>query len=89
MDIQYTGHNLEVTPAIRDYADKRFSRLTKHHNKIVHMQVSFHVEHLDQVVKATVSIPGHEVFAQQRSSDLYKSIDLIEDKLITQLDKHK
>ena len=89
MDIQYTGHNVDLTPAIREYANKRFARLSKHSSHIVSMHVSFHVENHDQIAKATVNVPGHELFAQHKSEDLYKSIDLLEGKLVTQLDKHK
>jgi len=88
MDIKFTGQNLEVTPAIRDYASKKLSRLISHGAHITSVQISFHVEHNDQIAKATVCVPGHDVFAQQKSSDLYKSIDLLVDKLLIQLEKH-
>ena len=77
MDIKYTGQNLEVTPAIKDYANKKLSRLSRHGARVTAVQVSFHVEHNDQIAKATVFVPGHDVFAQQKSNDLYKSIDLL------------
>lgn len=89
MEISYTGQNIELTPAIKEYANKRFARLKKHGARITSMHVSFHLENKDHVAKATVKIPGPDIFASQKSEDLYKSIDLLEDKLITQLDKHK
>ena len=89
MDINYTGQHVEITDAIKDYADKKFAKIKKHGARITSIHVSFHVEHKDQVAKATVHIPGHEIFAQHKSDDLYKSIDFLTDKLLTQLDKHK
>ena len=89
MTIEYTGQNIEVTQAIKDYADKKLERIKKHSTHITSVHVSFHIENKQQVAKGIVHIAGAEIFAHQSSDDLYKSIDLLSDKLITQLEKHK
>ena len=87
MDIKYTGQHIEVTPAIKAHADEKLIRLSQHGARIVAIDVSFHVEHLDQIAKATVFMPGKDIFAQHKSKDLYVSIDELAKKLMAQLDK--
>lgn len=89
MEITYTGQHLEVTAAIKEHVEKRIVRLAKHASDIISVHFSFHVENKKQIAKATVHIPGSELFAQHSADDLYKSIDMMMDKLVTQLDKHK
>ena len=88
MDIKLTGHNIEVTPGIKDHVEKKIGHLSKHGAKITNINVSFHIENKDQIAKAIVLTPGYEFFAQHKSGDLYESIDRLSDKLLAQLDKH-
>lgn len=88
MNVNYTGQNIEITDAIRTYADKKFKKLTKYSSHIESMNVSFHVENRDQIAKATIHLPKTDLFAHHSSEDLYKSIDFLADKLLAKLDKH-
>ena len=88
MDIQFIGHNVEVTPGIKSHAESKLKRISSHGAKINSIHMSFHIENKDQVAKATVHAPGHEFFAQHKSNDLYESIDRLVEKLLTQLDKY-
>jgi putative sigma-54 modulation protein len=88
MEIQFTGHNLEITPGIKTHTEKKMSRISSHGAKINAIHVTFHIENKDQVAKAVVLTPGYEFFAQHKSHDLYESIDRLVEKLLAQLDKH-
>lgn len=88
MNINYTGQNIEVTEAIKEYTEKKFTRITKHSSHIESIHVSFHIENRDQVAKATIHLPKTDLFAHHSSEDLYKSIDFLTAKLLTKLDKH-
>ena len=54
MDIKLTGHNIEVTPGIKDHVEKKIGHLSKHGAKITNINVSFHIENKDQIAKAIV-----------------------------------
>ena len=89
MEINYTGHNIEVTAAIKEHTDKKFVRVFNHGANITSISISFSIEKNEQIAKVNIHIPGHEIFAHNSSDDLYKSIDGLVDKVLIQLDKHK
>jgi putative sigma-54 modulation protein len=89
MQINFTGHNIEVTPALRSYAQDKLNKLEKHFDKITSIHVIFDVEKLSQVVEASVMIAKGELYARSESEDMYASIDSLIDKLDRQLIKHK
>lgn len=89
MQINISGHHLEVTPPIRDYVNEKLDRLTRHYDQITNIQVILNVEKVRQIAEATISIRGGEVFANAESEDLYAAIDMLTDKLDRQLIKYK
>ncbi len=89
MQITITGHQLEVTDALRDYVNNKFSRLERHFDKITSIRVTMGVEKINQIVDATILIAGGDVVAQAEHEDMYAAIDLLVDKLDRQLLKHK
>lgn len=88
LPIHLSGHGVE-TQTLRDFVDNKFSRLQKHSSRITNIHVFFSVKKLLQMAEATIHIPGHEIFASAESEDMYKTIDLLVDKLVRQLDKCK
>lgn len=89
MNINFTGHGLEVTQALRDFTAQKLEKLEKHFDNISRIHVTFGVQHLTQVAEARLVIPGTEVHAKASSNDMYTSIDELYTKLNRQLDKHK
>lgn len=89
LPIQFSGHGVEITQILHDFASKKFERLQKHSGHITSIHVFFNVNKLLQIAEATVHIPGFEVYASAESEDMYKTIDLLIDKLVRQIDKHK
>lgn len=89
MQITITGHQLEITEALRDYVNNKFSRLERHFDKITSIRVTMGVEKINQIVDASILIAGGEVNAQAEHEDMYAAIDLLIDKLDRQLLKHK
>ena len=79
MEIQLTGHNLEVTPALRDYTTSKFERLQRHAVKITKAHVTLTVDKLQQIAEATLHIPKAEIHATARSENMYNAIvELVE-----------
>lgn len=89
MQIQMTGQNTEVTDAIRSYAEKKLKRINAMVDKINHIHLTFHVEKLNQIAEANISLPGAQLHAEASSEDMYESIDKLIDKLSRQLSKYK
>lgn len=89
MQINITGHGIEITPAIRSYTTEKFDRLKRRADHISSVNIIFDVEKLQQIAKATLYLHGTEIHARSESADLYSAIDLLIDKLTNQVTKHK
>ncbi|WP_043873751.1 ribosome hibernation-promoting factor, HPF/YfiA family [Legionella massiliensis] len=89
MQINFTGHNVDVTPALKSYAEEKFNKLERHFDKITSIHVVFYIEKLSQLAEATIMIAKGELHASSESGDMYASIDTLVDKLDRQLIKHK
>lgn len=89
MQISFTGHNVDVTPALRSFTEDKFGKLERHFDKITAINVVFNVEKLAQIAEATVFIAKNELHARAESENMYTAIDELMDKLDRQLIKHK
>ncbi|POF87907.1 ribosome hibernation-promoting factor, HPF/YfiA family [Pseudomonas putida] len=89
MQVNISGHHVEVTPPLRDYVEQKLKRLAGHFDKITNVTVIMKVEKLQQKIEATLQIPGGEVVANAEDLDMYAAIDNLADKLDRQLKKHK
>lgn len=88
------GENIEVTDAIRDYVEKKVSKLERYFDKEKTIDATAHVNlkvYSDKNAKVEVTIPLPYIVlrAEETSHDLYASIDLVVDKLERQIRKFK
>lgn len=89
MQINVSGHHVEVTPALREYVLNKFDRLQRHFDQITNTDVTLVVEKLMQKAEATIHVSGADLFAASESEDMYSAIDTLVDRLDRQLIKHK
>ncbi|MDT3718547.1 ribosome hibernation-promoting factor, HPF/YfiA family [Pseudomonas oryzihabitans] len=89
MQVNISGHQLEVTDALRDYIGEKLARLERHFDRITNVQVILEVDKLKQKAEATLHVAGAAVVANSEHDDMYAAIDLLADKLDRQLIKHK
>ena len=89
MQIETHGHQLEVTPALREYVDTRFERLARHFEHPCQIRVQLGLEKPKHKAEATVSLSGRTLHADALGTDMYAAIDLLTDKLDRLLLKHK
>ena len=89
MQINITGHHIDITDALRDYVTEKMDKLTRHFDHVTNIHVILTVEKQDQKAEATVHVSGGDLFAQHTSEDMYASIDGLLDKLDRQIIKHK
>ncbi|MBX5476986.1 MAG: ribosome-associated translation inhibitor RaiA [Clostridia bacterium] len=89
MNLQLHGKNIDVTPALREYAEKKLSRLGKYFDEPLHVQVSFEVERGRHLVEVTVPVSGYILRGEEATGDMYASLDRVWDKLERQIHKYK
>jgi len=89
MQINITGRHVEVTPALRAYTTEKMQKLARHFDQVTSINVTLNVEKLQQVAEATVMAGGRSLFATVSATDMYASIDRLEDKLDKQVRRYK
>jgi putative sigma-54 modulation protein len=88
------GKHMDVTPALRTYAETKVGKLTRYFDHVQDAQVVLSVErHKDlgkaQVVEVTLRGDGIVLRGEDASSDMYASIDLVVGKLKKQIEKYR
>ncbi len=89
MQLNVSGHHVDVTNPLREYVENKFERLQRHFDQITNTEVTLVVEKMVQKAEATIHISGADIFAAAESEDMYAAIDALADKLDRQLIKHK
>lgn len=89
MNLNVSGHHLDITPAIRDYVLTKLDRVTRHFDHVIDVNVILSVDKLDQKIEANVHIRGKDIHAEAIHEDMYAAIDFLADKLDRQVLKHK
>ncbi len=89
MNLNLTGHHLEITPAIREYLVTKLDRVTRHFDHVIDVNVVLSVNKLQQKVEANVHVRGKDIHAESIDPDMYAAIDALADKLDRQVLKHK
>ncbi len=89
MQLNISGHHLDITDPIKEYVTNKLSKLERHNDRITSTNVILSVEKLIQKAEATVHVSGGEFFANSEHDDLYAAIDMLSDKLDRQIIKHK
>ena len=94
MKLLIHGRNLELTPSLRDYTKTKIDKATHNFQEIVqeadvHLSVARNPRVPQQTAEVTVFANGTVIRAQERSENLYASIDLVANKLARQLRKYK
>lgn len=91
MQIQVSGHQIDITPALRDYVDARRERLVRRFDNLTSLNVVLEVEknHLAHRAEATLAAAGKVLHADAVDNDMYAAIDALFDKLDAQVRRHK
>jgi putative sigma-54 modulation protein len=89
MNLNMTGHHLEITPSIRDYVFAKMTRINRHFDHVIDVNMILTVEKLQQKIEANVHLAGKDIFVESENPDMYAAIDLLVDKLDRQIVKHK
>lgn len=83
------GKNIEVTEGLRSAVEDKIGKLEKYFTPSTEVHVTLSVEKERQKIEVTIPVKGNIIRSEQVSSDMYISIDLVEEIIERQLKKYK
>lgn len=89
MQVDVTGHHVDVTPALKDYVRTKLGRIERHFAHVTDAHCILTVEKLRHKAEATLQVSGGRLYADATEEDMYAAIDGLMDKLDRQVRKHK
>ncbi|MEH0832836.1 ribosome hibernation promoting factor [Pectobacterium cacticida] len=89
MQLNITGHHIEITEPMRDFVNGKFAKLEQYFDRINQVNVVLKVEKIRHIAEATLYVNGGELHATSEAEEMYAAIDVLIDKLARQLNKHK
>ncbi len=89
MNFIITGRNIEVTDGLRSAVEEKIGKLEKYFTPDVDVYVTLSVQKDRQKIEVTIPVKGSIIRSEQTSSDMYVSIDLVEEIIERQLKKYK
>jgi putative sigma-54 modulation protein len=89
MQINLSGHHMDLSPALRNYVSNKLQRLERHMDHVTNAHVVLTIEKLRQKAEATLHVSGAALFADAVHDDMYAAIDALADKLDRQIKRHK
>lgn len=91
MQIEVSGHNVEVTQALRAYISEKSERLKRHFDNLISAHFVLRLEKLEHTAEATIAVGGrtNPIHADATDEDMYAAIDALVDKLDRQVRRHK
>ena len=89
MRFKITGKNIEVTEGLKKAIEDKIGKLDKYFSTEITANVTLSVERDRQKIEVTIPVKGNIIRSEQVSSDMYVSIDLVEEVIERQLKKYK
>ncbi|HDQ25645.1 MAG TPA: ribosome-associated translation inhibitor RaiA [bacterium] len=91
MQFSITGRHVDLTKAIKNYAEKKFRKIEDYFDfkDTGQMHIIIEVQKYRHIAEAVLLSKRHKFTAKVESKDMYSSIDMIETKLLGQIKKHK
>lgn len=89
MKMIISGKNIDVTPGLRSAVEAKLGKLERYFTADTEIYVTLSVEKDRQKIEVTIPMKGNIIRSEQTSSDMYVSIDLVEEVIERQLRKYK
>lgn len=89
MQLNISGHHLDITPAIRQHSIEKLSKIKHHFDHVININMILEVEKDTKIAEATLHVSGADLFAKAQGDDMYVVIDQMVNKLDSQIRKHK
>ena len=89
MQLNVSGHHVEVTDSLREYVESKFDKTARHFDLVSDVQCILTVEKLRHKAEATVQVKGGTIYADNTEEDMYAAIDGLVDKIERRVRKYK
>ena len=89
MQVNVSGHHIDVSDALRTYVNEKMSRIERHFDHVSNVHVVLTNENKTKKAEASVNLARAQLFADAKNEDMYAAIDALVDKLDRQIIKHK
>ncbi|ADC49169.1 sigma 54 modulation protein/ribosomal protein S30EA [Alkalihalophilus pseudofirmus OF4] len=91
MNYNIRGENIEVTPALRDYVEKKVGKLERYFDTtpVADVNVRMQVLNNQHIIEITIPMPQLLLRGEETHTDMYAAIDNVIEKLERQIRKHK
>ncbi len=89
MQLDLSGHHVEITDSMRAYVLKKFEKISRHFEQVIDVHCVLTVEKLRHKAEATLVMRGNKLYADATEANMYASIDALADKLDRCVKKHK
>lgn len=89
MQLNISGHHVDLSPALQDYVRNKLQRIQRHFDQVVEARVVLSTVRQSYKADATIHVSGNTLHAESEHEDMYAAIDLMVDKLDRQVKKHK
>ncbi len=90
MQITFTGHQVDVSDALKQFTKEKLERIHRHLDRIISISVTFSIEKLQHIAEANIQVPGKSLHASSESEEsMYGAVDTLMDKLDRLVKKYK
>ena len=89
MQLNVSGHHIEITDSLRAYVESKIEKLERHFDLVTDVSCILTVEKMRHKAEATVKVNGGTIYADTTEEDMYAAIDSLADKLDRQVRKYK
>jgi len=89
MQLDLTGHHIDITPPLRNYVTSKLARIEQHFDQVSRIHCILTVEKLQHKAEATIHVRGAKLHADAIEDDMYAAIDSMSDKINRQIKRHK
>lgn len=89
MNVKITGIHFDVSDAIKQYAEDKLQRISRHAANLISVSLTLSVDKPRHKAEAHAHLSGKEVHVEAVEGDMYAAIDVLMDKLDRALIKHK
>ena len=89
MKVTVIAKNIQLTPALKKMVEKKISKLDKYFEPSIEAKATLSVQKNRQIVEVTIPFNGVILRCEECTEDMYKSIDMVEEKLVRQIRKQK
>ncbi|QCQ23071.1 ribosome hibernation-promoting factor, HPF/YfiA family [Desulfoglaeba alkanexedens] len=89
MQINVTFRNIEPSPALKDYAEEKISRVKKYVDEPIEANIVLKVEKFRHIAEATIDANGIRINGVEETEDMYSAIDMVSDNIESQIKKYK